>query len=214
MRIYHVFFISIALAFTSCVTILQSLVTPDNIISDNRIEGLWTGSDSKPILVQKLLDSKFKNIFDEARADHKKISLKDSVFYTKLYIISYREKDLNYIWIAGLVKINDQYYLNLQPEQCMDDHGTEVDNPGKETSSIAKLEWKGKDAVTLNFLNGDKIKEIILNGKAQIKYEFDPLFESFVITASSGELALFLERYGYNERLVKGGHVITFKRKN
>ena len=214
MKVSPVFFISIAFTFASCVTILQSLVTPDNIISDRRIEGYWTAPDSKLILVQKLMNSKFKNLFNEAKADHKKISLRDSVFYTKLYVISYREKSLNYTWVAGMVKINDQYYLNLQPEQCLDDHGTEVDNPGQETSSIAKLEWKSNDAVTLNFLNGDRIKEIILNGKAQIKYEYDPLFETFVITASQGELSLFLERYGNNEKLFKGGNVITLKRKN
>lgn len=214
MKIYQALLISIALIFTSCVTILQSLVTQDNIISDNRIEGVWADPDSKPILVQKLMNSKFKNMFDEAKADHNKISFKDSVFYTKHYVISYTEKGLNYTWVAGMVKIRDQYYFNLQPEQCLDNSGTEVDNPGETTSSIAKLEWKNNNTIVLNFLNGDKIKAIILNGKAQIKYEYDPLFETFVITASPGELELFLERYGNNENLYKGGNVITLKRKN
>jgi hypothetical protein len=215
MKMRLVLIISILLAFTSCVTILQSLVTHDNIITDDRLEGVWLDPGSKNILVQKLMNSKLKNAISETKtSDHGNLKPEDSVFYSKLYVISYREKNLDYTWIAGMVKIKDEYYLNLDPEECLDNNGKDAYDIGKATSTIAKISWKNATTLVLSFLNGDHIKEIILGGMAQIKYEYDPLFETFVITASSRELELFLEKYGNRENLFKGGEVINLTRKN
>jgi len=191
---------------------MQSLVTPDNIITDKRIEGLWGKSDSKSILVQRLMDSKFKKMFTELKNDWK-YTARDSVFYTKLYVISFREENLDYTWLAGIVKIQGQYFLNLKPEDILNDKEKEVYVEGEATSSIAKIEWKNDNSLILHFLNGDYIKEIILSGKARIKHEYDPLFNTLVITASSGELEQFLTRYGNNQRLFDGGNTIIFTRK-
>ena len=212
MRMYLVTGVSILLTLSSCLTIMQSLITPDNIITDKRIEGLWSKSDSKSILVQKLMDSKFKKMFTELKDDWK-YTARDSVFYTKLYVISFREENLGYTWLAGIVKIQGQYFLNLVPEDILNDNENEVHVEGMATSSIAKLEWKNDNSLILYFLNGDYIKEIILSGKARIKHEYDPLFDTFVITASSGELEQFLERYGNNQSLFKGGNTIILTRK-
>src|SRR6187402_727349 len=108
MRMYLVTGISILLTLSSCLTIMQSLVTPDNIITDKRIEGLWNKSDSKSILVQKFMDSKFKKMCKELKDDWKYTS-QDSIFYTKLYVISFQEENLDYTWLAGIVKIQGQY---------------------------------------------------------------------------------------------------------
>jgi hypothetical protein len=214
MRIYFVLGVLILLTLSSCLTILQSLVTPDNIITDNRIEGLWIDSGSKSILVQKLMSSEFKNVFTEAVFKPGKYTAKDSVFYIKHYVISFRERDLSYTWTAGMVKIKNQYYLNLEPEQCLNNNGVEVYKLNDQnTSSIAKLEWKNNNSLVLYFLNGDYIKEIVLKGLARIKYEYDPLFDTFMITASPGEIEQFLEKYGSNESLFRGGNTIILTRK-
>jgi len=194
------------------LTIMQSLITPENIITDKRIEGLWSKSDSKSILVQKFMDSKFKKMFTELKDDWK-YTAQDSIFYTKLYVISYQEENLGYTWLAGIVKIQGQYFLNLKPEDILNDKEKEVYVEGEATSSIAKIEWKNDNSLILHFLNGDYIKEIILSGKARIKHEYDPLFNTLVITASSGELEQFLTRYGNNQRLFDGGNTIIFTRK-
>jgi len=211
MRMYLVTGISILLTLSSCLTIMQSLVTPDNIITDKRIEGLWNKSDSKSILVQKFMDSKFKKMFKELKDDWKYTS-QDSIFYTKLYVISFQEENLDYTWLAGIVKIQGQYFLNLKPEDILNDNEKEVQVEGETTSSIAKLEWKNDNSLILHFLDGDYIKEIILSGKARIKHEYDPLFNTFVITASSGELEQFLTRYGNNQSLFDGGNTIILTR--
>ena len=213
MKIYIVSGVSILLTLTSCLTVVQSLIRPDNIIMDNRIEGNWSGSDSKTILVQKFMNSKFKNVFTDPEMKDWKYTREDSIFITKGYVISFREKDLNYTWLAGLVKIRDQYYLNLLPEECLNDKGEKEYDLGEQTSSIAKLEWKSNNTLTVCFLNGDYIKEIILDGKARIRHEYDPLFGTFVITASSRELEQFLEKYGNNANLFKGVDPIILRRK-
>lgn len=212
MRKYLVTGVSILLTLSSCLTIIQSLITPDNIITDKRFEGLWRKSDSKSILVQKFMDSKFKRMFTELKDDWK-YTARDSIFYTKLYVISFQEENLGYTWLGGIVKIQDQYFLNLKPEDVLNDSKKEAYVDGEATSSIAKLEWKNDNSLILHFLNGDYIKEIILNGKARIRHKYDPLFDTFVITASSRELEQFLERYGNNQSLFKGGNTIILTRK-
>ena len=208
MRIYLLFGVSVLLTLSSCLTILQDLITQNNVITDNRVEGVWIDSDSKRILVQKFMNSKFFT-----GSEQKKYTPEDSFFSTKLYVISYREKNLDYGWLAGIVKIKDQYYLNLGPGECLSSNEKEAYGLGKSTSSIAKLEWKNNNSLVLRFLNGDYIKEIVLNGMARIRHEYDPLFDTFVITASSRELEQFLEKYGNNESLFKGGSTIILRRK-
>ena len=209
MRRYILSGVLVLFSLSSCLTIVQSLVTPGNILTDDRIEGQWIDLDSKSILVQKFMKSKGKSLFTEM--EH--YTAEDSVFYTKFYAISYREKGLDYLWFVGLVKVKDQLYLNLVPEECLDNNGKEAYKLGKETSTIAKLEWKNNNSVILHFLDGDYIKQIILNGNARIKYEYDPLFGTFVITASSDELEQFLVKYGNNESLFKGGNTVILTRK-
>ncbi len=201
------------MTLSSCLTVLQSLITPENIITDNRIEGLWKESDSKAILVQKFMNSKFKNVFTDPEMKEWKYTRDDSIYLTKLYVVTFQEENLDYTWLAGLVKIRDQYYLNLRPEECLDSKGEKAYDLGKETSSIAKLEWKNNNTLAICFLNGDNIKKIILDDRARIKHAYDPLFGTFVITASSRELEQFLEKYGNNESLYKGSDPIIIRRK-
>ena len=60
---------------------------------------------------------------------------------------------------------------------------------------------------------GDYIKEIVQTGKARISHEYDPLFGTFVISASSQQLEQFLEKYGDDERLYSEENTITLFRK-
>jgi hypothetical protein len=96
---------------------------------------------------------------------------------------------------------------------CLNKNGNGEYDLGDATSSIAKLEWKGDNTLSVLFLNGDRIREIILSGKARIKHEHEPLFGTFVITASSKELEAFLEKYGDYDNLFTGGETIDLVRK-
>ena len=109
---------------SSCVAILQSLVTQDNIVTDDRIVGTWTGFDSKNIMVQKFMESKFRP--SAAELDKHDYTKADSLFYTKSYIVSFSENNLNYKLIGGIAKINGEYYLNLKPIECLDNNDKEA----------------------------------------------------------------------------------------
>jgi len=208
----------ILLSLSSCLTILQPLVTYDSITTDDRLDGSWIGENSQVILMQRFMNSKYGDLFKEKDFKYTK---EDSIFYTKFYVIHFSENNLDYTWIANLCKINGDYYANLLPDGCLNEKGKDAykieGTEGVEylaTSSIAKLKWKDKNSLTLHFLNGDHIKEIILNDRARLRHEYDPLFDNFLITASSGELQEFLKKYGSSEKLFVGGRTIVLNRKN
>ncbi|HEX6849442.1 MAG TPA: hypothetical protein VF144_20795 [Chitinophagaceae bacterium] len=210
MKVVNIFALVALFGLSSCLTIVNTLTTSDTIVNDSRVEGLWVDGERKQILVQKLMDSRFKNVFKEL--DPKDYTRQDSINYIKHYVITYRENALEYIWLAGLVEIHGSFYLNLQAEECLS-NGKEIYG-GLATSSIAKLSWESNNSLVIRFLNGDSIKEIILEGKARVRHMYDPLFGTFIITASSQELRQFLEKYGDDNRLFKGGNSIILNRKS
>lgn len=196
----------------SCLTSLQPVVTYENITTDSRITGLWE-QGGKSILIQELGNSPLKNVFADARKDNQPFSKKDSIFVSKHYVITYQENKINYTWSAALAKIGQSIFISLSPEQS--DDGKTITSPsGQSTYSFAKLEWTTANAFQLHFLNGDFIKQLVLENKVRIKHEYDPLFETFVITASSQDLDQFLEKYGNDDRIYEGGNDVNFKRKN
>lgn len=196
---------------TSCLTSLQPLVTCDNIITDNRLAGLWE-QGGKSILIQQLGNSPFRTIFADARKENEPFSPKDSIFALQHYIITYRENGINYTWVAALAKIGQSTFVSIVPDQC--DDGNKIITPeGQGTYSFAKLAWSTNNSCQLWFLNGDYIKELVLNNKARIQHEYDSLFGTFVITAPVQELEQFLEKYGNDERIYMGGNHINLSRK-
>ena len=204
------------LPFSSCLTTLQLLVTYENIVTDNRVTGLWKNNDDH-IQVQKLMDSRFNDIFEKERASNKTVSKQDSLFYIKNYVITYGSGNLNYAWLGALVTFGDSKFINLYYQECYDRNGKVIHlnyQNSLDGSIIAKIEWKDPNIAQVRFLNGDYIKEVIISGKARIRHEYDPLFGTFIITASSNEMEKFLEKYGNDEHLYDKGVSYTLERKN
>ena len=205
--------VTVLLSFnlTSCLTSLRHLATYQNIVTDNRITGLWENG-GKQILVTEFGKTSYVKLFEEARREKIPFTVKDSIFTLKHYIITYREKELDYTWVAAIVNIGKLSFVSLTAESCF--HFSEDISPsGSASYSFAKLEWNNSNSFQLRFLDGDYIKEIILSGKARISHDYDPLFGTFVITASVEELEKFLEKYGNDERLFKNGETINMIRK-
>lgn len=212
MRIYFIAGLLALIGLSSCLTIIKPLTTPGNIVTDDRVIGQWVSSDSKNFLVQNFMNSRYNPSIKES--GNNDFTQDDSLFFAKSYVISNRENNLNYSWIAGLIKIKNHFYINLSPIECLNDQNKDAYDIGSFTTlSIARLDWKNNNEFSLRFLNGDEIKKIILKGNARIAYEYDPLFDTFVITASSEELEGFLEKYGENEILYRGGNIIDLVRK-
>jgi hypothetical protein len=201
--------ILVLFGLSSCLTIVNPIVTSNNIITDSRVEGVWIDAERKQILVQRLMNSKYKNVFSEVKPAE--YTREDSISYIKHYVMTFRENNLDHTWLGGLVEINGCYYLNLTAEECLS-NGKEIYG-GFATSSIAKLSWENNNSLVLRFLNGDSIKEIILKGKARIRHVYEPMFGTFIITASPEELQEFLKKYGNDDRLFKGGNTMLLTRK-
>jgi hypothetical protein len=199
------------LILSSCLTIIHPLVTATNVITDSRIDGAWNNTVNKEMQIRQVSKSKYL-------AELESLELKEEEFrfYSKLYTISFHENGIDYLWLAGLTKICNQYYINLKPDEALNKSGKEVYRYDKDyfvSGSIAKLELKNENAMTVRFLNGDYIKKNILAGKVHIDYEYDPLFGTFVITSSQEDLVKFLEKYGNNDNLYNGGKIIELERR-
>lgn len=208
-----IFLVALWLTLPSCLVSLRQLATYDTIITNDQFTGSWLQSE-KPILIQKLNESLYKNVFAEARESKKPFSTEDSIFASKLYIITSRENEIDYTWVASLVSIGSNTFVSLKPDVSAY-RGRDVSPPTSlQGYSFAKLERQTDNALTLRFIDGKFVQEMILSGKARIRHEYDPLFGTFMITASADELRKFLEKYGNDERLFKEGNVVNLIRKN
>jgi hypothetical protein len=198
---------------TSCLTSLHTLTTPHNVLVDDRLTGNWL-HQQQAVQIQKVQESRYNSLFAEARESQNPFSEQDSLFIIKHYVITARQDGIEYIWIASLTRIRDQTFASLMPDACFVKGQDIAEEAGKGDSySFAEVRWTGANSVELHFINGDFVRKTILDGKAHIKYEYDPLFGTFVITSSQNQLELFLRKYGKDERLYKGGNLILLHRK-
>ena len=218
--------ITIVLIFTcllqsACVTTLQPLVTYDKIITDDRITGKWN-SDEREITVLPFTKSGFYN-------DHKKEfekgkerttkEIRDSILFSKAYLIEYTKDGFKYELLGGIIRINDQLFMNFTPVSSMS-----VTNPSEEISidpvsslsgnTIAKVEIQNSTTIKLDFLDGGFIYEQVKAGHLKIKNERDDLYDTFLITASTTELQKFLEKYGKDNRFYNKENSVTLNRKS
>ena len=190
----------------ACVTSLQPLATYKTIIMDKRLSGEWDNGEMA-ISIQPLTESNFLREKDGSR----KLSLgetdEETAFASKAYLITIKQKGIEYMMIGTLSKINDQLFADVmslgirdskQPEEIS---GFEFNSDYLCAFSIAKIEFIDKNKLSIKYLNGDFIKEQAMKGNLGLKHEKDNLFGSFLITASSFELKQFLEKYGHDERL-------------
>ena len=113
-------FVVMTWGLASCVTILQSLITPTTIVTDNRLKGIWNDGNSRTMQVQQVVDSK---LMQELKGSD--IGAARIAYYSKHYMINYKENNLSYLWFGGLIQIQGQYYINLIPEECLNTKGTE-----------------------------------------------------------------------------------------
>lgn len=204
----------------SCLTTLQPLITIKNVITDDRITGNWQ-YDKGTIQIKRLGDKSMKGDFNDYRISPRiftGLDNKDSAFYKKAYNIYFENNGIGYNMIGAITRIKDDLFIEISPilindPQRREGSGYEFTYYYQPGFTIAKLTIKDNQSIHLQFLHGDFIKEQIKIGNMRIKHEQDPLFNTFVITASSTELQQFFEKYGNDERLFSPKYSITLNRK-
>jgi len=200
--------------FSSCLTSLYNLTTHENIICDQRLDGIWQ-QEHQTVRIEELNRSSYNKIFAEARASNAPFSEADSIFVSKHYVITIRESGFEYIWIGSLTRVGNMTYVSLTADACLVGDQDLAGRSGLlDSYSFASVEWMGDELFRLRFLNGDYLKDAILGGKIHVKHEYDPLFGTFVINAPPEDLGKFLAKYGSDQRLYEGGKVLTLTRKS
>lgn len=210
-KLQHLILVAtILIQLPSCVTSFHPLFTAENITVDDKIAGNWKSSKGD-IVIQKLLDSRDKEIFNQ------NLSAADSIFYSKFYIINYTSNGYHYSWAGGVCYINGLEFISLSADECLDSKNKSAYPPtGYEylnSYGFARLVWKNKHEVEVQFLNSEYIRRAVLQNMVRIKYEYDSLYNSFIITTSTDEMIEFLKKYGNDERLYNKNSIITLIRK-
>lgn len=223
-----IFIISIAILVTasSCVTTLQPLVTYNTAIADNRLEGGWE-HDGEEYMVQKVFNSDFfkknqKDLEKSRKENNGQLSEKDkrdSVLFSKSYLIKYSKDGIQYLLFGSLIKLNGHLFMNFKPVDM-----TEIDTSNAEIEinlsnrldsyTIARVQFTNNNIMKLDFIDGGYLYDQIKAGHMKIKNETDELYDTFLITASTKELQQFLEKYGNDSRFFNKENSVTLSRKS
>jgi len=223
-----IFIISIVLLVTasSCVTTLQPLVSYNTAIADNRLEGAWE-QDGEKYIVQKVFNSDFfkknqKDLEKSRKENNGQLSEKDkrdSVLFSKSYLIKYSKAGIQYLLFGSLIKLNGRLFMNFKPVDM-----TEIDTSKAEIEinlsnrldsyTIARVQFTNNNIMKLDFIDGGYLHDQIKAGRMKIKNETDELYDTFLITASTKELQQFLEKYGNDSRFFNKENSVTLNRKS
>ncbi|WP_276479723.1 hypothetical protein [Paraflavitalea pollutisoli] len=195
---------------------VQPIATGQTIVTDQRIVGSFQDGGAT-ISILPVKDSK---LFEAERKDGKKISVygdskEEIAFYSKAYIITIEQGDLQYILAGALTNIKGQLFMDVlsvtagkKDTQGNEGLGFEFNSNYFSTFNIAKVGFGQNGQLFLQFLRGDFMKEQILAGRMLLKHEHEPLFDNFLITASSKDWYMFLEKYGHDNRLFDAKPVV------
>ena len=222
-----IFALSILIVTASaCVTSLQPLVTYNTAIADNRLEGSWE-QDGQEYIVQKFFNSelyaKHKKELEKSRKENNgqlsEKDKKDSVLFSKSYIIKYSKDGIQYLLFGSMIKLNGQLFMNFTPADM-----TSTDTSGADAEinlsdrlnshTIARVQFTNTSKMTLDFIDGGYLYDQIKAGHMKIKNETDELYDTFLITSSTTELQKFLEKYGDDNRFFNKENSVILNRKS
>ena len=195
-------------------------------MTDKRVAGQWidTDKDGPLVTVEPLPESKMvKDISGGILKSNKVFAFtgdaeKDSILFSKSYVISYEENGVFYSYLGAMMKSGNNLFIDIYPlvmhdPKAQDDVATPFDFnydylPG---FTLARVTFTANE-MTLRFVDGDFIKEQLKAGNMKLKHESDETFGSFLITASSKELQQFIEKYGNDDRIFNKNNSITLIR--
>lgn len=214
---------AIIISFSSCLTSFQPLVTEDTIVEETRVKGHWTTKEGDvevaPLAESKVYSEVSKSItVGMASEDTAQTPQELTALERKAYAISYNRDNIEYNMAARLIRINGSLYMDVIPFAAGDfkaekESGLAFNVNYAATCTIAQVEITDNNHITLHFANGEFIKKQLLAGNMRLKHEYDPLFGTFLVTASSIELQQFVAKYGNDERLFGKANSITLNRK-
>lgn len=213
----------ILISFSSCLNVFQPVFEDHDLITNETIAGVWN-LNSTPVTIELSSKSKIMNMLklDIGKSGAAGVTEKtDSADRDKSYVISFGKDAIVYHYSLQMAKIDGSTFAQLIPIIAVPKDTTEnfesryIGFMGQDligTYAIAKLSFNGKNNIQLNFIDGEKIKGLVLGSKMKIPYAYDEMFNNFLITAGSATLKSFLIKYGNREDLYSSVHTYSLKR--
>lgn len=199
MKTRIVLFIVLILAFVlpGCVYSLYPIYTDNDLVYDNKLEGVWSSYGDKNVW-------KFENLLQHELAPYKdkaeraeKEKFKKTYINSKTYLLSYTEKGDTRSMYANIARLGDNMFLDLFP-----DPNNLKDCPFEDqyvpVHTYAKLKMIG-NRLEFYFFDSEFLYKLLDQNTARIKHES---FNDYkIITASTDELQKFVVKYANKKEL-------------
>lgn len=204
--------VTMVVTITSCTASLYPIVEETNVVYAREILGKWK-DDGTVFQVEQYLASKNRSVpFGESDSLLNPVTAEQrraNIFMGKSYLVTFTEKGIKQVYEARMTRIGKWMFAEFMPYKI----DLDEDPFGNyETGySFARVEYNS-NKIQLYFLNGDKIKSLVTSGKLKISYEYERLFDNFLITADTNEMRAFLEKYGGDAGLFNQQDVVTLTR--
>ena len=211
------FFIPIMI-MQSCITSLQPLVTKNTVVTDSRLTGTWN-SDGQDYTIQKVVES---DVYKKNKESSMSLSpfKRDSILYSKSYVISYMKNKIKYDLYGSMIKLNGEYFMNFTNADLNEDDSSSISEREicptcfLQSYTIARIRFSNSNTIKLDFMDGDFLYKQINAGRMKLKHETDELYDTFLITASTYELQQFFQKYGNDDRFFDKENSVTLIRKS
>ncbi len=213
--------VAVMIQCSSCLNLYQPPFSENELIRNDVIVGHWRSGNTvihiEPYSVSKIAEITNIQIGpsnENKLSDHEK----DSINFSKKYVLSYTLNDAKYYYSLEMGFTGKSFFAQLMPILCLPEGQLDTESrynafAGDEvlsTYGIARIDYSEKNKLTLNFIDGEKIRAMILSGKAKIPHEYDEVFNNFLITADKSELNKLLYKYGDDEKIYSTKHSYHF----
>jgi hypothetical protein len=204
----------------SCITSLQPLVTKNTVVTDSRLTGTWN-SDGQEYAIQKVVESDIYKKYKEGSMSFSSPPFKrDSILYSKSYVIHYMKNKIKYDLYGSMIKLNGEYFMNFTYADLNEVDSSSISERAicptcfVQSYTIARIRFSNSNTITLDFIDGDFLYKQINAGRMKLKHETDELYDTFLITASTSELQQFIQKYGKDDRFFDKENSVTLIRKS
>jgi hypothetical protein len=216
-------FLGLALILNSCIIkSLQPFYTIESLSYNETFIGKWTDSKkgqwnikpakalfSDSMSVKKTgnfnnseysIEVNVKEEVEEANGTKEKDkTIENDAKYkllSKGYLVTYKEKNKEALFIAMPFKIGTQYFLDFIPFMYEDNTVNGLVNQHlMETHSVAKVDINTENKLSFSWLRESKIEDLFKTKKLRLKHEKIGYEEDLLLTATSEELYEFLKKY-------------------
>ena len=219
-------------AAQSCLHVYQPLITEKELIAEKNVLGTWSNGKTTIHIEEygnSLLKKEINRNTSQPAEEPSAADIRDSIVQNHLtYILSYSDMGSIYYYVMQLTKINNELYTQVMPIVNFPVKDgkviTDKENyPGARFNSLTGMEITGSwafgkiekhagDQISIRFFDGVKLRQLILDGKMKIPFEFDGLFDNFLVTAESSDLRSVVTKYGLNENLYSKEFSFELKR--